>query len=75
MLLKRIANITEAQFFILTKFYLKSIEFCFFCFRMLIFTDLIQSPIIYFWQRDLANPRPATDFPSPAPQIFCGASK
>jgi hypothetical protein len=41
--------------------------FGFFCFRILIFTDFIQSPIIFFWQRDLANPRPATDFPSPAP--------
>jgi hypothetical protein len=41
--------------------------FGFFCFRILIFTDFIQSPIIVFWQRDLANPRPATDFPSPVP--------
>jgi hypothetical protein len=41
--------------------------FGFFCFRILIFTDFIQSPIIFFWQRDLANPRPATDFPSPVP--------
>jgi hypothetical protein len=41
--------------------------FGFFCFRILIFTDFIQSPIIFFWQRDLANPRPATDFPSLAP--------
>ena len=31
--------------------------FCFFCFRMLILTDLIQSPIIFFWQRDLGNPQ------------------
>jgi hypothetical protein len=58
----------RSAFFILTKFYLKSIEFSvFFCFRILIFTDFIQSPIIFFWQHDLANPRPATDFPSPAP--------
>jgi hypothetical protein len=41
--------------------------FGFFCFRILIFTDFIQSPIIFFWQRDLANPRPATDFPSQVP--------
>jgi hypothetical protein len=41
--------------------------FGFFCFRILIFTDFIQSPIIFFWQRDLANPRLATDFRSPAP--------
>jgi hypothetical protein len=41
--------------------------FGFFCFRILIFTDFIQSPIIIFWQHDLANPRPATDFPSLAP--------
>jgi hypothetical protein len=49
--------------------------FCFFCFSILIFTDFIQSPIIIFWWRDLRNPRPATDFPRPAPYIFCGASK
>jgi hypothetical protein len=32
--------------------------------------DFIQSPTIYFWQRDLGNPRPATDFPRPATQDF-----
>jgi hypothetical protein len=49
--------------------------FGFFCFRILIFTDFIQSPIIFFWQRDLTNPRLATDFPSPGPKIFCGNTK
>jgi hypothetical protein len=49
--------------------------FCFFCFRISIFTDFIQSPIIYFWWCDLGNPRPAKDFPRPPPQIFCGVSK
>jgi hypothetical protein len=44
-----------------------ALVFGFFCFRILIFTDFIQSPIIFFWQRDLANPRLATDFPSPVP--------
>jgi hypothetical protein len=24
---------------------------------------------------DLGNPRPATDFPRPPPQIFCGVTK
>jgi hypothetical protein len=50
--------------------------FCFFCIRMLIVTDFIQSPIIFFWWHDIRNPRLATDSPKPPPpHFFCGASK
>jgi hypothetical protein len=41
-------NITEAWFFILTKFYLKSIEFSFFLFKNANFHRFYRKPIIFF---------------------------